>query len=304
MAKKVLKVTDFKGGVNSFADARDIADNEFAQNWNAALDKAGIVRFTGGGAKSVINLPHDNTNFEPGYGLFSTGIDNQISVIDGEFENGFEEGTVASYADSHSGSPFSGNPVIGLAATSSHVSATNHATDNYYNNYCIVITSGNGQGQTRRIVDYDGTSKKAQIDSVLGTDADTSSTYKIFRWVGDGSTFGNSGGTDYIDKGNTTTADWNDDIESYNTNNSSSYFLRTKVASVADNQSENLGFITYNPNNAASDFTEDSTDIGATTLLSGTTYTLSFYCKAATRYYGYIANGASYGERVPFVQLY
>ena len=51
MAKQILKVTDFTGGVNSYSDPRDIQDNQFAQNWNAALDKTGIVRYKKGGMK-------------------------------------------------------------------------------------------------------------------------------------------------------------------------------------------------------------------------------------------------------------
>ena len=47
MAKKLLEVNTFSGGLNSYADARDIKDNEFAQNWNAVVDKSGIIR--GGG---------------------------------------------------------------------------------------------------------------------------------------------------------------------------------------------------------------------------------------------------------------
>ena len=60
MAKQVLKVTDFKGGVNSLSDARDIEDNEFAQNWNASLDKTGVVRYSGGGIQEITNLNNPN----------------------------------------------------------------------------------------------------------------------------------------------------------------------------------------------------------------------------------------------------
>ena len=48
MPKQVLKVTNFKGGVNSVSDARDIEDNQFAQNWNAITDKDGVIRVSGG----------------------------------------------------------------------------------------------------------------------------------------------------------------------------------------------------------------------------------------------------------------
>ena len=271
MAKKTLEIKDFSGGLNCFSDVRDIADNEFAQTWNASTSQKGLIKVGGSLFSSIKGLPHNNANYEPGYGLFATGVDYSLSIIDGEFENGFEEGTVLTYADSHSGVPFDSVPVIQLQATSTHQlnNNTQHYKDNYYNNMIIVITSGNGQGQTRRIVDYDGGTNKAQLDAVLGTDANSASTYKIFRWVGDGIDFGNSGTTDYIDKSDTTTDDWNDDIESYNGYNN--YFLRTNVSSITNEHSHNLGFVTYigNTSNAATDFTEDSTDIGSTTLESG-----------------------------------
>ena len=49
MPKQVLKVDNFKGGVNSLSDARDIEDNQFVQNWNAVTDKDGVIRVAGGG---------------------------------------------------------------------------------------------------------------------------------------------------------------------------------------------------------------------------------------------------------------
>ena len=94
MPKQVFKITDFSGGVNAYADPRDIEDNEFAQNWNAALDKYGVISYTGGGKSEIIGLPHGNANFEPGYGVFSIGVEYTISIIDGEFENGFEQSTL------------------------------------------------------------------------------------------------------------------------------------------------------------------------------------------------------------------
>ena len=75
MAKKQLKVTDFTGGLNCYSDARDIKDNQFSQNFNASLDKYGVIRFTGAGQKHIINHPHTNTNFQPGGGLFSYASD-------------------------------------------------------------------------------------------------------------------------------------------------------------------------------------------------------------------------------------
>ena len=54
MPKQVLQVTDFSGGLNAYKDARDIKDNEFIQNWNFMVDKAGIIRM-GGQVENHIN---------------------------------------------------------------------------------------------------------------------------------------------------------------------------------------------------------------------------------------------------------
>ena len=301
MPKQVLKIQDFSGGVNAYADPRDIKDNEFAQNWNAALDKYGVVRYTGGGKSEIIGLPHGNATFEPGYGLFSTSVDYTLSLIDGEFDNGFEQGTVAGYEET-------GTASITLATTSTHVSAANHATDDFYNNYTILIDSGNGIGQSRRITNYTGSTKNAELDVAFGTDPDTNSTYKIFKWVGDGNVFGNAGSTNYIDKSGSTFP--YNDIASFK--DEDRMFLRTKVESIGDNQSKPLGWVTYNPKTSAT-FTandSDSTVIGNTTLKAGVKYTLSFFCKSGFRYYGYGSDGTengsgtAYGEKVPFVHIY
>ena len=304
MAKKVLEIKDFTGGLNCYSDPRDIEPNAFAQNWNANVSQSGIIKLGGSLFESIRNLPHDNTNQQMGYGLFTTGVDHSISIIDGEFENGYEEGAIAGYAG--------GTPTITLAATSTHIAFGDHGTDDFYNNYMITIyKTADGaapEGETRRITDYVGSTKVATLDSAFSAAPLTNGTeyYRIYRWVGSTTTdetFGNSSVNDCIDKANTSAGSWNDDIESPHENNLNEHFLRTKVTSVGNNDSKNLGWVTYNPSTSSTDLTEDSTTIGATKLKAGVEYNLSFYCKATSRYYGYVSDTAS-GERVPFVQLY
>jgi len=306
MPKQVLKVDNFKGGVNSLSDARDIEDNQFVQNWNAVTDKDGVIRVAGGGEYYLQNLPIDVTNQQAGYGLFATSADVGGELIEGNLNFAFEEGAVAGYA--------SGTPSITLASSPTYNSSTNHDAEHFYKNKTITIyKTADGaapQGETRRITAYAADTQVATLDSAFSADPLTNGTefYKIFNWCGDGSTFGDSGSTNYVDKGGTDFP--YDDTESYNPDYSDSYFLRTKVSDITDELSKDLGHITYNAKTTGSDFTTDSTDIGATTLKAGIDYTLSFYCKAASRYYGYISNAVHDGsstnelERVPFVQLY
>ena len=58
-----------------------IKENQFSQNWNASLDKYGVVRYTGAGTKHITNHPHTNTNFVPGGGLFSFSQDILPNII-------------------------------------------------------------------------------------------------------------------------------------------------------------------------------------------------------------------------------
>ena len=70
MAKKLLEITNFSGGLNSYSDARDIKDNEFARNWNAIVDKSGIIRASGMAEDYIDTDSHVNANFQNGFGLF------------------------------------------------------------------------------------------------------------------------------------------------------------------------------------------------------------------------------------------
>ena len=51
MAKKLYEIKDFSGGLNAYADPRDIKDTEFSQNWNVVVDKD--ARGSGLGQKIV-----------------------------------------------------------------------------------------------------------------------------------------------------------------------------------------------------------------------------------------------------------
>ena len=59
MAKQILKIDQFHGGVNSSADARDIADNELAQANEIMVDEIGKVKLLGG--TSTSGVPAANT---------------------------------------------------------------------------------------------------------------------------------------------------------------------------------------------------------------------------------------------------
>ena len=74
MPKQVLQITNFAGGLNAYSDARDIEDNQFVQNWNAVVDKNGIIRVSGMAEDSITTEYFDNTNFQKGHGLFQSQL--------------------------------------------------------------------------------------------------------------------------------------------------------------------------------------------------------------------------------------
>jgi len=154
MPKQQLKITDFSGGLNAFSDARDIQDTQFAQNWNASLDKYGVIRFTGAGVKYTTDHPHTNNNFVPGGGLFAFSTDISANVLDGtDLQKGFEKGIVGAYSSTS----------LTLAQTPTFNTQADHDTDDFYDNMIVHIYDGPGKGQSSLITAYNGSTNVATV---------------------------------------------------------------------------------------------------------------------------------------------
>jgi len=153
VAKQVLEIKDFSGGLNCSSDARDIQFNQFSQLWNVSPSQAGILKVGGCLVQYIDNLPHNSSNYQEGYGLFAVSFDTTPTIIEGQFENAFEEGTVAGLDGT----------ALTLATLPSFQSVADHSTNDFYNNMTILIYEGNGIGQSRRISDYNGSTKVATI---------------------------------------------------------------------------------------------------------------------------------------------
>ena len=54
------------------------------------------------------------------------------------------------------------------------------SSDDYFNNYYILITGGTGSGQTLKILDYDGDTRVATVDANCTTNLDNTSTFEIY----------------------------------------------------------------------------------------------------------------------------
>ena len=280
MAKQILKVTDFTGGVNSYSDPRDIQDNQFAQNWNAALDKTGIVRYSGGGIKSITNLPQSNTKQINGFGLFRFSTDYSINSLDSDFNVGIETGTIETYSSQTSF----------VLENTDTVSSAN----DYYNGMTILIYSGTGAGKSRNITDYVGSSRTITCDSfgvdLHDKDDGTPSLYKIIPWGVDGN-FGNQADLDWITDGST--SGFPTAVESPNDEESGDFYLLSKTATISDESHQSLGYIEYKK---------------SLTLKAGITYTLSFDARAQRKWLNYVSDGESDGsviksDQVPWIYL-
>ena len=176
MAKRTLTITKFDGGLNCFSDARDIKDNEFFQNWNAVVDKAGVVRVSGEGHRYIKSLPHDHTNIKPGYGLYSFSADYTLNLL--KNTKGIEKGTCSAASTAKS---------VTLATSPSNVTTTNYATDDYFNERTIVFYTGEDNDVrdwsikgTRFIEDYVGSTKVITVNKQVVIT--TSTKYIIYPW--------------------------------------------------------------------------------------------------------------------------
>ena len=301
MAKKVLKITNWVGGLNAATDPRDIKDTEFAQNWNVIDDVSGVIRKIGGARDSIANVNNDNTNKQNGYGLFAFSSDYSYALIPSKFDNGLEYGEVGAYTGSAT--------TITLATTATYTSTANHALNDYYTNWILFIYEGNAAGETKVITDYVGETKVATIGSAFsGGGPNTSSKYRIFQYQYgivplDSSSAITVGETSPFVDGIVTSATGanSNTVTSYE--NQSGYFLKSAVASVADNQVKNLGYIDLIKNGASS-------ASNTLTLKPGTTYSLSFFARAKYPWHNFVSDGSNsenastHGDRVPFIEIY
>ena len=291
MPKQVLQVTDFSAGLNAYSDAKDIQDNQFAQNWNAIVDKAGVIRAAGMGQDHIATEYHTSENFQKGYGLFQFSVDYSISQIDGSFSSGIKTGTVSAPAST--------------SVATCQLEASYTGSTNEFAGMCVLIYAGAGVGQTRYI-----NSNTATVDStppILTCSENwdialtTASKYIIFRWKADANWRGIVGASTVAAKKDFITNGTSTFYEALTSINENSYYIFT-AGTAADNESINLGYIQYPANTHA-----NTTQL---TLKPGIEYYLTFDCAAGQRWTNSISNGVeagsgtSYGDKVPWVELY
>jgi len=286
MAKQVLQVTNFAGGLNAYSDARDIQDTQFTQNWNAEVDRNGIIRVSGMAEDSILTEYFSNPNFQPGHGLFQFSSDYSLSEISGSFSVGIKTGIFSNVAD---------NVTMSLEATAT-------ASPNEFQNMMIYIIEGTAAGQSRVIAsNTNATPPVLTIKDAFNPVPDTTSKYVIFPWTTDNANWvGKDGGNDGTnhDKDFITNGFENYTAESnLKSNYSTDYYIFSKKTNITSETSADLGYVEYGK---------------ALTLTPGTEYCLSFDCAHLSTYNSLVSKGdvdpsnggTSHADKVPWVQLY
>lgn len=291
MAKQVLQVDNFAGGLNAYSDARDIEDNEFAQNWNAVVSKQGIIKVAGMALPEIETDYITNENFQDGVGLFQFSSDYSISTISGSFDIGLTKGTR-----------------VGTSSTTAHSLENKEslsATDDFYNGMIMFIYEGTGIGESRIITDYDytgGASERLLTTEAFSVSLDTTSKYIIYAWKLDGTNWAGKNAVakkDFITNAISTSMLQNSIIAQLANLGvlDNKYFIFSRKNNITDEQSSNLGYIEL---------------ASSVTLIPGTQYILSFDCAAKQPFHNLISDGdvdpsdggTSYGDKVPWIQLH
>ena len=257
MPKQLYEIKDFSGGLNAYADPRDIEDVQFSQNWNVIVDKNGILRIVGSAVESIDSTQLPNENFMKGYGLFQFNTDYSIAVsgIDGEIQYGYKEGIIVARTD----------------AKNFRIASTSSSTDDYYNGMTIFIYEGPGIGESRKITDYDASGHANGANYItVGEDfvatLTTSSKYKIFRWQTDNWELTHHEKDFIVNSSSDNAIASNGD-----------YFIGTKnITAITDEQTMDLGNISF--------ISEGTSTSKHLTLSPGVLYNLSLDCVAKDRW--------------------
>ncbi len=275
MPKQVLEINNFAGGLNAYSDARDISDNQFVQNWNAVVSKAGIIKVSGM-CKNHISTEYFQqfpTNFQAGVGLFQFTSDYSFTELDTNFKSGIAQGTI--------------NTVTSASVIILEDSAVAASTDSVYVDMIIYIYEGEGVGQSRKVSAYVGSSRTLTVSADFSTalhDKDDSnpSKYIIYRWTPSSALSGDGSNN----------KDWLSDVYG----DGEEYCITTKSGTVASTESKNLGYIEYK---------------GDLSLFSGIEYSVEFRTDSKEALSLPVSDGKkdgnatnNFGDKPAFVELY
>ena len=122
---------------------------------------------------SIIELEDNTLKLNSG----PTGSGFDAGIINDRFQSSNDLGTGDVVADS-SKENYALDSVSNNTIT---LPNTANANNDYYNQWWIKITSGTGSNQVRQIIDYDGTTKIATLDSNFTTNPSSSDTVNLYN---------------------------------------------------------------------------------------------------------------------------
>ena len=130
MPKQLYKITEFHGGLNSNSDARDIADDQLSEATDVMVDELGKIRLMGGEATHGTIQAQNDSEINPGYGLFqfshdrrdghTAGAGTEVETDYMAFSDPDTQGTVDIYSNEDD---TWGSPITGMTNNSSGLRA-------------------------------------------------------------------------------------------------------------------------------------------------------------------------------------
>ena len=275
MAKNIWEISNFSGGLNAYADARDIEDTQFSQNWNVVVDRTGVLRVVGCALSDIDASFISNGNFQKGYGLFQFSSDYAFNYqVEPGFDSGIHRGTVSAVTGGSETTSFT------LQTTANSYTST----DNYYQNMTIFFYSAsNNAGQSRNIVSQ--SSNVITVSPAFTGNVTTNDKYIIVRWK---SNYFSSSTTDSLSQdwltdnataGHPTSANApsNLDVDDSSIN---LYYAMSKMTASDDQVNDVGGYIEYAGPSSKK-----------ITLKPGKEYPISFWCAFARQWQYFVAEG-------------
>ena len=281
MPKNIWEIRDFSGGLNAYADARDIEDTQFSQNWNIAVDRTGVLRVIGCAINNIDASDIPNGNFQKGYGLFQFSSDYSFSFsLEYGFDQGIHRGTVSAVT-------------VGSTTTSFTLDTTAGSyndTNDYYKDMTIFFYSAtNNAGKSRNIVSVN-TSGVVVVAPALGV-ITTADKYVIVRWNSNncGSADGTAQSsqdwiTDGVTTGHFTSALSPHSLDATDESPFNNYFAVNKMTAEDDQVNDFDGYIEYAGPSSKN-----------LSLKAGKEYPLSFYCAFGKSWQNFVADGNATG---------
>lgn len=180
-------VVSISGSSTAADNAEIVFDTDFATNYNTTVDmwNVNLVDISGSAVSAMtaqlgVNVVAMNNN------VITASVVNDGTITAGKFASDaitaaklatdavtkIVDAVVARFSDDTGTAQAGGSTTVTLRSGAV-------ATDDYYNGAIVTIYGGTGEGQSRKITDYVGSTKVATVDSAWAVNPDSSSTYFV-----------------------------------------------------------------------------------------------------------------------------